>query len=258
MRARKRVFLGGLLAGLILFGGFGVLLWYATFQGPQFIYRQLFFALALLLFATSLLVLGGLGGIVYSIWTGRTQSFLRGPTRIVITRLLPLVIRWGRLFHIAKERVEQSFIEVNNSLVRAQAQSKLRAEQILVLAPHCLQLADCGHRITTDIHNCQRCGACTVADLLAVEEEYGVQVAVVTGGSLARKIVQKSQPRAIVAIACERDLTSGIQDIHPLPTIGVLNERPQGPCFNTQVDIERVKEGIEFFLHPKEMASDGI
>jgi len=36
-------------------------------------------------------------------------------------------------------------------------------------------------------------------------------------------------------------LTSGIQDVFPLPVIGMLNQRPFGPCCNTKVDIERVE-----------------
>jgi hypothetical protein len=51
-----------------------------------------------------------------------------------------------------------------------------------------------------------------------------------------------------VAVACELDLTTGIQDAYPLPVIGILNERPNGPCFNTRVDIERVDRAICHFL----------
>ena len=45
-----------------------------------------------------------------------------------------------------------------------------------------------------------------------------------------------------MAVACERDLTSGIQDSYPIPVIGVLNERPFGPCRNTRVDLAAVGE----------------
>ena len=144
--------------------------------------------------------------------------------------------------------MELSFIEVNNALVRAQMRGRVKPQELLILAPHCLQNADCTYRITTDVGNCRRCGRCRVADLLALKEEYGVQVAVVTGGTLARRIVRKTRPRAIVAIACERDLSSGIQDVHPLPALGIVNIRPEGPCFNTQVELERVRKGVEFFL----------
>ena len=69
-----------------------------------------------------------------------------------------------------------------------------------------------------------------------------------TGGTLARKFVREYRPRAIVAIACERDLTSGIQDSNPIPVLGITNERPFGPCFNTEIRIERVEEALQFFM----------
>jgi hypothetical protein len=248
LQVRKRLFLGALLFCILLVSGLGLLFWYFTFQEPSQFFRRLFFTLGLLLFLGVLLVLGGLVGIVFSIITGKSYPLLRGPTQFVITHLLPLVIRFGKLIHIAKERVELSFIEVNNALVRAQVRGRIKPRELLILAPHCLQNANCTYRITTDVSNCRRCGRCRVADLLDLRDEYGVKVAVVTGGTLARRIVAKTRPRAIVAIACERDLSSGIQDVHPLPALGIVNIRPEGPCFNTQVDLGKVREGVEFFL----------
>ncbi len=55
-----------------------------------------------------------------------------------------------------------------------------------------------------------------------------------------------------MAIACERDLMSGIQDVYPLPAVGVLNIRPNGPCFNTKVDMAEVRATIESVIIPKE------
>jgi hypothetical protein len=42
-------------------------------------------------------------------------------------------------------------------------------------------------------------------------------------------------------VACERDLTSGIQDTTPLPVYGIFNQRPFGPCLNTQVPVAQVE-----------------
>ena len=84
--------------------------------------------------------------------------------------------------------------------------------------------------------------------MVALSHKYGIHLAVATGGTLARQVVKAIRPKAIVAVACERDLTSGIQDVFPLPVLGVLNERPNGPCFNTRVDIAKVEEAIKIFL----------
>jgi len=66
---------------------------------------------------------------------------------------------------------------------------------------------------------------------------------------LARRIVLENRPEAIVAVACELDLTSGIQETYPIPVIGILNERPNGSCINTKVDLEKVRNAILYFLN---------
>ena len=47
---------------------------------------------------------------------------------------------------------------------------------------------------------------------------------------------------------------SGIQDVYPLPAIGVLNIRPNGPCYNTHVDMELVRKQLEEIIIPEPKA----
>ena len=122
----------------------------------------------------------------------------------------------------------------------------------MILTPHCIQLDICPYKVTRDINNCHQCGRCGVGQLLALSQKYGVHVAIATGGTLARQDVKKARPKAILAVACERDLTSGIQDVFPLPVIGVLNERPNGPCFNTRADMGKIEEAIRSFILEEE------
>ena len=69
-------------------------------------------------------------------------------------------------------------------------------------------------------------------------------MSVATGGTLARRIVVEKKPNIIIGVACERDLTSGIQDSYPIPVFGILNRRPNGPCYDTDVDLELVERGM--------------
>ncbi len=80
-----------------------------------------------------------------------------------------------------------------------------------------------------------------------ISEERGLDIFIATGGTIARRIVKEVRPDAIVAVACERDLSSGLVDTYPLPILGITNERPFGPCLNTRVDLTKVKEALEFF-----------
>ena len=58
-----------------------------------------------------------------------------------------------------------------------------------------------------------------------------------------------------MAVACELDLTTGIQDTYPIPVIGILNGRPNGPCINTKVDIHQVRNAIIDFLESPDPSS---
>ncbi len=161
--------------------------------------------------------------------------------------LFPFMILMGKLAGVSKEKVQQSFVELNNHLVRSN-QHRTRPNRLLILLPHCIQDFDCQIKITGNIKNCKGCGKCEIKELIELSDQYQVKIAVATGGTLARRIIVENRPEAIVAVACELDLTSGIQDSYPIPVIGILNERPNGPCFNTKVDIQKVKNAISDFL----------
>jgi len=45
-----------------------------------------------------------------------------------------------------------------------------------------------------------------------------------------------------------KDLTSGIQDTYPIPVYGILNRRPTDPCYDTDVDLDVIEEGMRSFL----------
>jgi hypothetical protein len=170
--------------------------------------------------------------------------------RVTLSLLFSVALMLGRLFGFSQEQVRSSFIEVNNQLVRARQES-VPESQLLLLAPHCLQNSECPNKITLYPDNCKRCGKCQVSDLLALRDKYKITLAFATGGTLARRFVQIYRPRALIAIACDRDLASGIQDSNPLPVLGILNQRPYGPCFNTRVNLNEVEEAIQYFLKKK-------
>lgn len=142
-----------------------------------------------------------------------------------------------------KEKLQGIIIDINNRLVRME---RPRAKKILLLLPHCLQINDCDIRITQNIYNCRRCGRCGITNLIQIADDGNLKLSIATGGNIARKLVMDFRPEAIVAVACERDLSSGVADSYPLPILGIPNERPFGPCFNTRVSLEKVKEAIGF------------
>lgn len=157
----------------------------------------------------------------------------------------PIILIFSWFFRIKRDRLQKLLVDVNNRLVRS---SKLKpAKRLLLLLPHCLQQSECKIRITFNVFNCEGCGKCEIKDFTQIAKELGLELFVATGGTIARRIVVDTKPEAIVAVACERDLSSGVMDTYPLPILGIINERPFGPCFNTRVDIDKVREALRFF-----------
>ncbi len=189
----------------------------------------------------------GLGIIALSTVIGRRVLFSQRITSTVIRILFPPVFMLSRIIGIDRDTVKRSFIAVNNALVAA-GRDTLKSGKLLLLLPHCLQSTDCRNKITGGlIENCQGCGRCVISSLLTLAREHDLALTVATGGTLARRVIGEVKPAAIIAVACETDLTSGIRDSYPLPVYGILNERPHGPCRDTTVNLDRVKEAIAFF-----------
>jgi hypothetical protein len=134
------------------------------------------------------------------------------------------------------DKAVRSFITLNNEFIIRKLQKKKKdPERVLILLPHCIQLNSCSFKITSDINNCRKCGKCVVSGFIDLSTRFGFDVFVSTGGTMARKVVIERRPDIILAVACERDLLSGIKDTLALPVLGILNERPNGPCYNTTV-----------------------
>jgi len=185
------------------------------------------------------------------LWLGLLLSGLlrvkRGFEVFVLGFFYPLALILRPLLRIDKVRFLESFVAVNNLLVSRRLKP-ISPQRLLVLLPHCIQDRSCPHRITFNINNCTGCGKCEIKELRQVSEKWGFQLYVVPGGSLARRLVVENSPDAIVAVACERDLVSGIIDSFPIPVYAIINLRPQGYCLETCVDVGLIRRTIEVLM----------
>ncbi len=155
----------------------------------------------------------------------------------------PICRAFGKMLGVDGEKIDDYFIEKNNCLIES-SMRKYRPEEVLLVLPHCLQDWECPHRINADVRNCQACGKCSIPELIEISDRYNVKMTVVAGGTAARRAIYDHMPSFAIAVACERDMISGIRESVPLPLWGILNERPNGPCRNTKVDIRRVEETL--------------
>ncbi len=155
----------------------------------------------------------------------------------------PLVLFAGKILRVAPDKTEAYLIKLNN---RLQSNKKRKVEKILILTPSCLQNKDCKNNIVENVKNCRKCGKCKIKDLLELSEKYTVNLAVATGGRLARQVLEETKADTVIAVACEKELVNGIIDTYPVAVHAVINQRPFGPCVNTDVSIQDVESIMQW------------
>lgn len=230
--AGKRLFFGLTGAYLLLVLGLGTFAWYLI--APRLAqWHSSLPALVLLawlaLFAIQFLALG----LVALTLLARLPMprWLSPPVRRLLAHLEGGVFALSSLLSLSRDRVAHSFVQVHNALVRINGH-RIDPARILILLPRCLtkeQLKEASN----------------------LAGRYGVGVAVVAGGELARQRIRERRPQAVIGVACERDLLSGIRDVRGrLCVLGIPNTRPHGPCKDTRIDLEELRQAVEFYIRP--------
>src|SRR5438093_947711 len=88
-----------------------------------------------------------------------------------------------------------------------------------------------------------------LAGVLAIAGRYEVPVFVATRGQLARRVIRERRPRAVVAVACERDMTTGLRDVAgKLPVLGLTMRLPNGPCRDAVVDLDVMERWVRSWV----------
>lgn len=119
-------------------------------------------------------------------------------------------------------------------------------ERILLL-PHCLRPSDaCPAKYTKEglncLPDCPLRGSCPIGKLLEEARALGYKGACVApGGALAIRFVKEKEPKAILAIACHKELIEGMEAVSGFP-----GRRPivlplpllRDGCVDTEVDVE--------------------
>lgn len=143
-------------------------------------------------------------------------------------------------------RIANLFVEFNNRRVLKKIKNK-NNDKILILLPHCIQKYECKYRVTSNIYNCISCGQCVVADFVKIDNKK-ITIKIATGGTLARKYIKEIKPSLVIAVACKRDLVSGIKDAYPYPVYGIFNIIKNEPCINTTISMENFDKVLKEIL----------
>jgi hypothetical protein len=149
----------------------------------------------------------------------------RGPFLRLMRVTSRVADRFGR-----RDWVENASVKVYNALavVRAKAVGK---GELLLLIPRCLSKP-------------------ALDGVLALSGKYEVPVFVATRGQLARRVIKERRPRAVVAVACERDMVSGLHDVAGrVPVLGLTMTLPAGPCKDAGLDLVQLEKWVKTFVN---------
>jgi uncharacterized protein len=148
----------------------------------------------------------------------------RGPYLRLMRWTSRVADRFGR-----RDWVENASVKVYNALALMRSR-KVNQGELLLLVPRCLS------RETLD-------------GVLEIAKRYAVPVFVATRGQLARRVIRERRPRAVVAVACERDMVSGLHDVAgKVPVLGLTMQLPSGPCRDAVLDLPRLEEWVRAYL----------
>ena len=176
-RQQQGIFVKLLILTCLILLVVSFILWYIPYLGLSTIHPKLPLLLAIALGVAMLLILCGAGSLILTIYWGREFFLSRKLRGIFIEVLFPLMVFWGRIMGVSRERIQRSFIEINNQLVHSNSR-KTKPARLLLLLPQCIQDFDCDIKITGNIQNCKRCGTCEIKDLLELAESHKVKIAV--------------------------------------------------------------------------------
>ena len=148
----------------------------------------------------------------------------RGPFLRLMRLTSRIADRFGR-----RDWVENAAVKVYNSFALMRGR-KVDQGELLLLIPRCLS------KVTLD-------------GVLGIAGKYGVPVFVATRGQLARRVIRERRPRAVVAVACERDMVSGLHDVAgKIPVLGLTMTLPAGPCKDASLDLGQLERWVRAYV----------
>jgi uncharacterized protein len=179
-------------------------------------------------------VMVAFGGWLVAVALSLRSAANRLPPRLAEHGLLPWMMprleRLGGALGMSRDRVGNALLRVYNGLAAARARPGVRPDDLLVLLPRCLSKE-------------------AMQGAMEISGRYGVPLFVASRGRYARQMIGMRRPKRVVAVACERDLVSGIGDVGGrLPVLGTTLTLPDGPCKNTEMKLAELEGQIRRFL----------
>ncbi|MFC4768193.1 DUF116 domain-containing protein [Effusibacillus consociatus] len=222
-------FLGFYSAALLMIHGIAWFLWFLA--EPRLAEIGTWVKNTVLIGGLSVIIAmdAGLLLVTATILTGKNFVPYYKGKHVALSPLLPVIVKIGSKFGLSKDRISNSLLQVGNRITAANTR-RIQSTELLILLPRCLT------KVMRDSIN-------------EIAGRYGVMAHVCGGGQQARQLLAEKKPKGVIAVACERDLMAGVQDVGAaIPVIAIANKRPEGPCRNTHIDLVEMENAFRSFL----------
>jgi uncharacterized protein len=184
-------------------------------------------------------------------------SFLRGDAyfrnRTAIMRQDSL---WANILRPLARRLGQedlwilSFCGYNNLRVR-EAFGGRRARRVLILLPHCIQMARCKAGILDDLQACYDCGLCPVGDYMNAALLNRWEGRIFNRSHKAYRDAREYRPDLIVAVSCTDRLLKGLTKLPEIPSYVIPLSLPHGMCVDTDFSMPHLFAAMEALVEPR-------
>lgn len=125
-------------------------------------------------------------------------------------------------------------------------------ERRMLLLPHCLKHAEgCPADYDEFGLDCEKCGACSIADYKVRAEQLGYKVLVAEGSPIVLKIIVSGHIDAILGVACLNVLEKAIDKVLIAGVPSYAIPLHSGDCKNTTLDESWVWDVLELHEEPK-------
>ncbi len=143
-----------------------------------------------------------------------------------------------KILGVKPENVDRLFIEMKNDIHRNNFR-KISPKDKIVFLPQCLRNPKCRARIKDFGYNCVDCCNCKASQIKKLAEKLGYSVFIVPGDSMVFRAIKELKPKAVVGIACLKELVAALEEIKlPLQTV----ELSKTGCINTDVNISDISK----------------
>ena len=170
---------------------------------------------------------------------------LSEPSPIILEKIEQLAIKLG----IDEKELMRLYIDMKNKLHKRKFAETEFSSRILLL-PQCLRSRWCRAELTEFGYKCNGCNKCKIPEIKKYAEKIGYKVFVIPGGSIIEKIVKNFKPKAILGVACLKELVLGCIACEKagIPAQGVVLLRDG--CVETDVDWNKLKTAINLSSTP--------